>query len=72
MLSYSRAQGLFAGSDISGGVLKPDKDDTAELYGNDVDARTVLTGSSIKTPADAPPFINALRREGVATTGKKN
>src|SRR5262249_57004187 len=25
ILSYSRAQGLFAGIDISGGVLRPDK-----------------------------------------------
>src|SRR5207245_6310120 len=32
ILSYSRAQGLFAGIDISGGVLKPDNDANRELY----------------------------------------
>jgi SH3 domain-containing YSC84-like protein 1 len=71
ILSYSRAQGLFAGIDISGGVLKPDKDDTADLYGKDIDARAVLTGTSVKAPADAQPFLRALQREAIATTGKK-
>ena len=33
ILSYSRAQGLFAGIDISGGALKPDVSDTEDLYG---------------------------------------
>jgi lipid-binding SYLF domain-containing protein len=27
ILSYSRSQGLFAGIDLTGGVLKTDKDD---------------------------------------------
>jgi lipid-binding SYLF domain-containing protein len=71
ILSYSRAQGLFAGIDISGGALKPDKDDTADVYGKEVDARTVLTTASVKPPADVMPFMNALRRDVVATSGKK-
>src|ERR671924_382174 len=33
ILSYSRAQGLFAGINLSGGVVKPDADDNADLYG---------------------------------------
>jgi lipid-binding SYLF domain-containing protein len=71
ILSYSRAQGLFAGIDISGGALKPDNGDTADVYGKEVSARTVLTTSSIKAPAEVQPFLNALRREAVATTGRK-
>jgi lipid-binding SYLF domain-containing protein len=31
LLSYSRAQGLFTGSDLSGAVLKPDDDDNHDL-----------------------------------------
>ena len=31
ILSYSRSQGLFAGVDLSGGVLKPDKDDNRDF-----------------------------------------
>src|SRR5262249_23032450 len=32
ILSYSRTQGLFAGVDLSGGVLKPDTDDNRQVY----------------------------------------
>ena len=31
LLSYSRSQGLFAGVDLTGGILKPDKDDNREM-----------------------------------------
>src|SRR5579871_4788940 len=34
MLSYSRTQGIFAGIDLSGGVLRPDKDALARTYGS--------------------------------------
>src|SRR5947209_8971231 len=33
ILSYSRTQGLFAGINISGGVVRADTDDNADLYG---------------------------------------
>jgi lipid-binding SYLF domain-containing protein len=33
IISYSRAQGLFAGIDLSGGILKPDQDGNRDLYG---------------------------------------
>src|ERR1041384_1193357 len=33
ILSYSRAQGLFAGINISGGVVRADETDNADLYG---------------------------------------
>src|SRR5579862_2297593 len=32
MLSYSRSQGLFAGLDLSGGVLRPDKEADVRAY----------------------------------------
>src|SRR6267378_6065110 len=35
ILSYSRTQGLFAGINLSGGVLRPDNDDNRDLYGKD-------------------------------------
>ena len=71
ILSYSRSQGLFAGIDISGGVLKPDKDENAKLYGKNVDPRMVITSATVKTPSEARPFLDALNREAVATSGKK-
>ena len=39
MLSYSRARGVFAGIDPSGGVLRPDKDAGRHFYGHAVAAR---------------------------------
>jgi lipid-binding SYLF domain-containing protein len=71
ILSYSRSQGLFAGVDISGGVLKPDTDANRELYGKEVSARDVVMGAATKPPAATQAFLNALKRESVATTGKK-
>src|SRR6476469_3944863 len=38
ILSYSRAQGLFAGINLSGGVLRPDSDDNEDLYGRKIAA----------------------------------
>ena len=66
VISYSRAQGLFAGIDISGGVLKPDEDANRNLYGRDRSARTVLTDGT-KVPVAAQPFITALRQYAIAS-----
>jgi SH3 domain-containing YSC84-like protein 1 len=62
VLSYSRSQGLFAGIDLSGGILKPDTDDNADLYGKNVAARDVVKGATVAPPAAAEPFMAALRR----------
>jgi lipid-binding SYLF domain-containing protein len=62
ILSYSRAQGLFAGINLSGGVLKPDNDDNQELYGRNVTASAVLTGST-QAPAATAAFMKALVRK---------
>jgi lipid-binding SYLF domain-containing protein len=62
ILSYSRAQGLFAGIDVSGGVLRPDVEANRAMYGHDISARAVLSDST-KAPAATEPFMAALRRE---------
>jgi len=62
ILSYSRTQGLFAGLNLSGGVLRPDHDDNRDLYGQDVSARDVLVAGTVASPAVAQTFINALNR----------
>ena len=61
ILSWSRAQGLFAGIDVSGGVLKPDTDDNAELYGKNVSPEEVVAGK-VQAPAVMKPFMDALKR----------
>jgi lipid-binding SYLF domain-containing protein len=71
MLSYSRSQGVFAGMDLSGGVLRPDKDANTNTYGPDVDPKNVVMGEHRVAEADAAgPFMRALRQETRATTGR--
>ena len=63
ILSYSRTQGLFAGINLSGGVVKADRDDNEDLYGKNFSARAVVMGNSVKPPAVVRPFMAALGRE---------
>jgi lipid-binding SYLF domain-containing protein len=63
ILSYSRTQGLFAGINLSGGVVRADLDDNADLYGKGVTPRDVVMGGSVKAPAVTDSFMVALRRQ---------
>jgi lipid-binding SYLF domain-containing protein len=72
MLSYSRSKGLFAGIDLSGGTLKPDKDANARAYGAQVAARDVARGTARVTMApEARAVTEALGRDVRGTTGAK-
>jgi lipid-binding SYLF domain-containing protein len=62
ILSYSRAQGLFAGINLSGGVLKPDPDSNEDLYGKSVSAADILTTDKVSAPAATAAFLKALQR----------
>jgi lipid-binding SYLF domain-containing protein len=64
MLSYSRSQGLFAGINLSGGALKPDKDANARAYGANVAVRDIVVGAERASLVEASPFIDALRKSG--------
>ena len=71
MLAYSRAQGVFAGIDLSGGMLHPDKEADARAYGSGVNARDVAMGTAhVTAPVAADPFLRALRREVRGTSGR--
>ena len=61
ILSYSRSHGLFAGINISGGVLRPDEDTNVELYGPGAEPRTILASRELSAPPEARPFLDALR-----------
>jgi len=60
VLTYSRARGLFAGISFNGAVIKQDEDATGELYGRQVDFKTILTGS-VQPPQSAEKFIAAVK-----------
>ena len=63
ILSYSRTQGLFAGVNLSGGVVKPDEDDNQMLYGPDVATRDVVMAGTVQAPAVTEPFMAQLKRK---------
>jgi lipid-binding SYLF domain-containing protein len=63
ILSYSRTQGLFAGINLSGGVVRSDEDDNQDLYGPNVAPKDVLMSDTIKPPDATQPFMAALARE---------
>src|SRR5689334_10992554 len=72
MLAYSRSQGAFAGIDLSGGVLRPDKEADARAYGTQISARDIITDAKrVTAPEAASPFLRALRQDVRATTGRK-
>jgi SH3 domain-containing YSC84-like protein 1 len=50
MLSYSRARGLFAGIDLSGGVIRPDHKASTGFYGHEVPDAAVVSGKDRLVP----------------------
>ena len=70
VLSYSRSRGLFAGIDLSGGVLRPDKDANEHAYGTNMKAREVVTANA-KAAAGTQAFVTSLGTGVRATTGQR-
>ncbi len=66
MLSYSRAQGVFAGVSLSGTSLGPDDGDNKKLYGRDISGEEIFNGS-----VQPPKSSRALLKE-LETTSPKN
>jgi SH3 domain-containing YSC84-like protein 1 len=66
MLSYSRAQGIFAGVSLSGTSLGPDDGDNKKLYGKEVSGEAIFSGS-----VTAPPSAAALHSELHKASPKK-
>jgi lipid-binding SYLF domain-containing protein len=60
ILTYGRAQGLFAGVSLGGASLEPDTDANKRLYGKDVSARDIVIGNTVTTTAAGRDFISAL------------
>jgi lipid-binding SYLF domain-containing protein len=72
MLSYSRSKGLFAGIDVSGGSLNPDKSENERAYGANASAREIALGTRpVKVTPEMQTFTNALGRDVRATSGKE-
>jgi SH3 domain-containing YSC84-like protein 1 len=66
ILSYSRSKGLFAGIDLSGGVLRPDDDANVDVYGKGAMPSTILATREMSAPPEAASFLSALRDTAAA------
>ena len=62
ILSYSRTRGLFAGVSLDGDVLKQDTGRNERLYGQHVNARTLLIYGTVSAPSAARPLDEALTK----------
>jgi lipid-binding SYLF domain-containing protein len=59
LLTYSRAQGLFAGVSLEGSTLRPDGDANKEVYGRKIDPKKIVRGG-VEVPAPAKLMIEVL------------
>ena len=60
MLSYSRAQGVFAGVSLSGTSLGPDGGANEKVYGKKVDATQIISGNAGPAPDSAKELLAVL------------
>src|SRR6266571_455859 len=60
ILSYSRARGIFAGLELSGSVIKVDRESTREFYGHMQPFRTTL--ETVSSPQGSYPFLQSLSK----------
>jgi lipid-binding SYLF domain-containing protein len=70
VLTYSRARGVFAGIDLSGSVVKQDRDETAVLYGKVVPFTALLHGQ-VPPPKEAQPFLAAVEKYTSASSTRQ-
>ena len=62
MLSYSRAQGVFAGVSLTGTSLGPDSGANEKIYGKKVTGEEIFAGS-VKAPASAGQLLSTLQEK---------
>jgi lipid-binding SYLF domain-containing protein len=62
ILTYSRAQGLFAGVSLEGSTLRPDGDANKRIYGKEVDPKDVVRGRGPGIPAAGQLMADVLNK----------
>jgi lipid-binding SYLF domain-containing protein len=65
ILTYSRAQGVFAGITLDGAVVEQDADSTRAIYGRDQSFRSILSGD-VRAPKSTLGFMKAVADTGRA------
>jgi lipid-binding SYLF domain-containing protein len=62
ILSYSRAQGVFAGVSLSGSTLRSDDGANKSLYGKELSATEIVREGKVKAPASASKLLALLQK----------
>ena len=62
ILSYSRAQGLFAGVSLEGSTLRSDDGANKTVYGKDLSAKEIVREGKVKPPAAASRLLALLNK----------
>jgi lipid-binding SYLF domain-containing protein len=70
MLSYSRAQGVFAGVSLSGTSLGPDGGANEKLYGKKVTATQIIGGNAGPAPDSAKELLAILTEKSPTNVSK--
>lgn len=65
VLTYSRSKGLFAGVSLEGASMDTDKDANKALYGKEMSAKEIVTGSEPMVAA-AKPLVSLLDKTSPA------
>jgi lipid-binding SYLF domain-containing protein len=61
LLTYSRAQGLFAGVSLDGATLRPDDDANKDMYGRKMSNRDIVL-TNMQAPSAAARLIDELNK----------
>jgi lipid-binding SYLF domain-containing protein len=62
ILSYSRSKGVFAGLELKGTAISPEKGTIEDVYGKGVTAEDVVKTGKAKAPAEVKIFPNTLAK----------
>lgn len=66
ILSYSRAQGLFAGVSLEGSTLRSDDGANKALYGKELSAKEIVREGKVAPPASATRLLGILGKASPA------
>ena len=60
ILTYGRAEGLFAGVSLGGATVEPDNDANYRLYGKTVTATNIVRGTDVKPTPEGKALVTVL------------
>ena len=62
ILSWSRAQGIFAGISLAGSTMRSDDGANKNLYGKDLTAKEIVIEKKVPPPVAAKPLLDLLHK----------